>query len=87
MTFLLANELVTWVLFLVFLGTSYLSYQAYRDSHSGRQFLLGFIHLAISPFFAYTIGPIILGLGLIQLYMSTIQWKNKKAAKRFSRLQ
>ncbi|SIS38367.1 hypothetical protein [Salimicrobium flavidum] len=83
MTMLIANELLKWTLFLIFLGTSYMSYQAYKDGQSGRQFTLGFLHLAISPVFAFTIGPIILGLGLIQLYMSTIQWKNKKAANRF----
>ncbi|WP_347860752.1 hypothetical protein U0355_08540 [Salimicrobium sp. PL1-032A] len=83
---LLTNELVTWMLFLMLLGTSYMSYQAYKENQSRRQFILGFVHLSISPFFASTIGPVILGIGLIQLYMSTIQWKNKKAAKRFSRL-
>ncbi|AKG04732.1 MULTISPECIES: hypothetical protein [Salimicrobium] len=86
MSILFANELIKWILFLVFLGTSYMSYQSYKDGVTGRQFTLGLLHLFISPFFAYSIGPLILGLGLIQIYMSTIQWKNKKAARLFSRI-
>ncbi|WP_079529611.1 hypothetical protein [Halobacillus hunanensis] len=71
------------IMLVVFVVSLIGSYLAFRQKSYRMLLVAGLLHLVISPFFAYSFGPFMFAIGIVEFYMGAI---NKKKTKEVVRL-
>ncbi|MFD2923984.1 hypothetical protein [Halobacillus naozhouensis] len=71
------------VLLGIFAVSMFGSYLAFKQKSYRMLLIAGILHLVISPFFAYSFGPFMFAIGILEFYMGAI---NKKKSKEVVRL-
>ncbi|WP_220127118.1 hypothetical protein [Halobacillus locisalis] len=58
------------------------SYHSFKSKHYGLLIMIGLIHVVVSPAFSLSIGTLILGFGIIQVYTGFLNTKKRVKAMR-----
>ncbi|MCA0983715.1 hypothetical protein LCL89_06545 [Halobacillus yeomjeoni] len=77
-------EMYPWItplLWLIVVISIFWSYHSFRSKRYSMLVLSGMLQTILSPLFAFTIGPILLALGLTQFYMGIVNAKRVKAVR------
>ncbi|RWZ60819.1 hypothetical protein EQV77_05860 [Halobacillus fulvus] len=62
-------------------GTLFWTYRSFKTRKYGVMMLMGLIQVLLSPVFAYSIGPLVMGIGVVQLYMGIANIKRVRAMR------
>ncbi|MCA0969502.1 hypothetical protein LCM20_02710 [Halobacillus litoralis] len=61
---------------LLFLGITLIAtYYLFKTKQYKWMFPIGLVHIILSPFYSITVGSLILGMGMIQMYMAFLNTK------------
>ncbi|UOQ92962.1 hypothetical protein MUO14_21585 [Halobacillus shinanisalinarum] len=74
----------TWLsplLLIIFVLSLFWSFRAFKQKAYPMIIIAGMLHLVISPFFAYSFGPFMFGIGIVELYMGAINKKKARAVR------
>ncbi|UOR13041.1 hypothetical protein [Halobacillus amylolyticus] len=69
------------LLLIIFALSLLWSFRAFKQKAYPMIIIAGMLHLVISPFFAYSLGPFMFAIGIIELYMGAINKKKAKAVR------